>query len=175
MAKIKQNTFLKGLSGSVGIMVFRQMPDGSTRVSAKPERNTRKFNCEQKDNQDRMKLAVAYAKAAKSDPFYEMLALETGRDAYHVALSDSMKSPVIHAVERVDGRVRVIARDNVLVARVDVSILDGEGNPLEWGHAAQPDPFGDPERWEYAPRAEGKLEVTAWDVAGNRTTKTVSL
>jgi hypothetical protein len=30
MAKIKKNTLLQGLSGSIGDLVFRQMPDGST-------------------------------------------------------------------------------------------------------------------------------------------------
>jgi hypothetical protein len=53
MAKIKKNSFLQGLNGSVGEMVFRQMPDGSTRVSAKPN-NKRKFNQEQKGYQDRL-------------------------------------------------------------------------------------------------------------------------
>jgi hypothetical protein len=170
MAKIKKNSFLQGLSGSVGDMVFRQMTDGSTRVSAKPN-NKRKFNQEQKGFQDRFGLAVAYAREAKTGPVYAELARETGRSAYHLALSDGLTPPVIHEIERRDGRVRVTASDDVMVAKVQVSILDEEGNLLEQGYAALPDPVHDPERWEYASSAEGTVESTAWDLAGNRTTQ----
>ncbi len=175
MARVKKNIFLQGLSGSVGEMVFRQMRDGSMRVSAKPAYKRPKPSPAQKDNQNRFKLAQAHARVAKDDPFYIALAEAAGTDAYHLALSDGMKPPVIHKVEWEGGRVCVIASDDVLVARVVVSILDGEGNLLEDGYAAQPDPFHDPERWEYAPRAEGTLEVTAWDLASNRTMATLSL
>jgi hypothetical protein len=174
MAKIKKNSFLQGLSGSVGEMVFRQMPDGSTRVSAKPI-NKRRFNQEQKGCQDRMRLAVAYAKEAKTDPFYVGFTLEKGRDAYHLALSDGLTPPVIHEIERRDGRVRVTASDDVMVAKVRVSIRDEEGNLLEQGYVALPDPIHDPERWEYASSAEGTIEATAWDLAHNRATATLSL
>jgi hypothetical protein len=64
------------MNGSVGDMVFRQMPDGSMRASAKPN-NKRKFNQVQKGYQDRFRLAVAYAREAKTDPVYAELARET--------------------------------------------------------------------------------------------------
>jgi hypothetical protein len=145
------------------------MPDDSTLVSAKPDGKRRKFNQKQKGNQARLKLAVAYARRAKTDPVYAGLARETGRDTYHLALADCMISPVIHEIERRDGRVRVTASDNVMVARVQVRILDEEGTLLEQGYAAQPDPYHDPERWEYAAQAEGIIEAVAWDLAGNMT------
>jgi hypothetical protein len=171
MAKIQKNSILQGIRGSLGDIVIRQMRDGSIRVSVKPAGKQHTFNQEQKGCQDRMRLAVAYAKEAKTDPFYVGFALETGRDAYHVALSDGLKSPVIHAIEHRAGRVRVTASDNVMVTRVLVGILDEEGNLLEEGDAALPDPVHDPERWEYASSAEGTVEATAWDLAGNRTTQ----
>jgi hypothetical protein len=59
MAKVKKNFFLQGLSGSVGDMTFRQMPDGSTRVSVKSNHKARKFNQEQEGYQDRFGVAVA--------------------------------------------------------------------------------------------------------------------
>jgi hypothetical protein len=65
----------------------------------------------------------------------------------------------------------VTASDDVMVAKVRVSILDEEGNLLEQGDAALPDPIHDPERWEYASSAEGTVEATAWDLAHNRTTQ----
>jgi hypothetical protein len=61
MAKIKKNTVLQGLSGKVGDLVFRQMPDGSTVVSAKPDFSERVDSPAQKDRQGRFKLAQAYA------------------------------------------------------------------------------------------------------------------
>ncbi|MGD8402079.1 MAG: hypothetical protein PVJ21_00345 [Anaerolineales bacterium] len=170
MAKIQKNSILGGIRGSIGDMVIRQMPDGSVRVSAKSLKK-RKFNQAQRDNQDRFKLAQAYAREAKNNPVYLELAQETGRSVYHLALSDGLIPPVIHAIERTDGRVCVIASDNFMVARIWVRILDGEENPLEEGHAAQPDPLHDPERWEYTSHAEGTVEATAWDLAGNRTTQ----
>jgi hypothetical protein len=175
MAKIKKNSILQGIRGSLGDVIIRHMRDGSIRANVKPVGKRYKFNQEQKGYQDRMRLAVAYAKEARTDLFYEGLALETNRDAYHVALSDGLKSPVIHAIERRDGRVRVTASDNLMVTRVRVSILDGDGNALEEGDAALPDPVREPERWEYAARAEGTVEVTVWDLAYNRTMDTLSL
>jgi hypothetical protein len=175
MAKIHKNSILQGIRGTLGDIVIREMRDGSIRVNVKPVGKRYKFNQEQKGYQDRMRLAVAHAKEAKTDPFYAGLARETGRDAYHVALSDGLKSPVIHAIERRDGRVHVTASDNVIVANVKVRILDGDGKLLEQGYAAQPDPVREPERWEYAARAEGTVEVTAWDLAYNRTMDTLSL
>jgi hypothetical protein len=146
------------------------MRDGSVRVSIKPAKKQRKFNKEQKGYQDRFKSAVAYAREAKSGPVYAELARETGRSAYHLALSDSLNPPVIHKIERREGRIRVTASDDVMVARVEVSILDGEGQLLEQGYAALPDPFNDPERWEYVAHAEGTIKATAWDLTGNQTT-----
>jgi len=169
MAKIKNNNYLQGLSGSVGNMVFRQMPDGSTRVSAKSDRR-RTFNQVQKANQNRFSQAVAYGREAKTHPVYAELARETGRSAYHLALSDSLNSPVIHKIERKDGRIRVTASDDVMVTRVVVSILDREGKLLEQGYAALPDPINDPERWEYAASAVGVIKATAWDLTSNQTT-----
>jgi hypothetical protein len=98
-----------------------------------------------------------------------VLAREAGRSAYHLALSDCLQAPVIHQIERRDGRVCVWASDNVMVTRVQVRILDGAGTILEQGQAAQPDPIHDPQRWEYAAQAEGRVEASAWDLAENQT------
>ena len=66
------------------------------------------------------------------------------------------------------------ASDNVMVMRVQISILDSEGRTLEQGDAAQPDPLNDPERWEYAWDAGGTVTATAWDLAGNQTSSVLS-
>ena len=134
MAKASKNAIVLGLSGSIGDMVFRQMPDGSTRVSRKPDFSRRVFSQGQKDHQSRFQQAAAYAReAAKTQPIYAELARGTAKSAYNVALSDWFNPPVIHHIERKSGLIRVAASDNVLVTEVQVRIVDGEGNVLERG------------------------------------------
>jgi len=164
MAKVIRNPVMQGISGGVGNLVFRQMPDGSTYVSAKPDFSHRKFSEGQKEHQSRFQQAVAYARdAAKSQPIYGELAAGTIKSAYNFALSDWFNPPVIHCVERRDGLVRVEASNNVMVARVVITILDKDGNVIENGEAVKID-----ERWwEYAAGMEGKVAAEAWDLAGN--------
>jgi hypothetical protein len=74
MAKVQNNDVVLGLSGSLGNLVFRQMPDGSTYVSKKHDFSRRKFSQGQKDHQSRFRWAVAYARqAARSQPIYAKL------------------------------------------------------------------------------------------------------
>ena len=164
MAKVIRNPVVQGISGAVGNLVFRQMPDGSTYVSAKPDFSHRKFSEGQKEHQSRFQRAVAYAReAAKSQPIYGELAAGTIKSAYNFALSDWFNPPVIHCVERKDGLIRVAASDNVMVTRVVVTILDGDGNVIEKGEAVKVD-----ERWwEYAASVDGKVEAEVWDLAEN--------
>lgn len=170
MAKVSRNPVIQGISGAVGKLVFRQMPDGSTYVSAKPDFSHRKFSEGQKEHQSRFQRAVAYARdAAKSQPIYGELAAGTIKSAYNFALSDWFNPPVIHCVERRDGLIRVEASDNVMVTRVVVTILDVEGNVIEKGEAAKVD-----ERWwEYAVSMDGKVAAEAWDLAGNVVERTL--
>ena len=157
---------MQGLSGSVGGLVFRQMSDGSIRVSAKPDFSHRKFSQGQKDHQSRFKQAVAYAReAAKTQPIYAELAQGTTKNAYNWALSDWFNPPVIHRIERIESRIRVDARDNVLVTRVRVTIVNADGEVLESGDASQVDA----DWWEYPVSTEGIIEAVAWDMAGNKT------
>jgi hypothetical protein len=165
MAKIKKNTVLQGLSGKVGDLVFRQMPDGSTVVSAKPDFSERVDSPAQKDRQGRFKLAQAYASQARTLPVYVEYARQHKKRAYNLALADWLLPPVIRGIERCEGRIRVEASDNMQVTVVEVRILDGEGNLLEQGQAQQVGPL----LWEYAAGAEGTIEASAWDLAGNET------
>lgn len=164
MAKIKKNTLLQGLSGSIGDLVFRQMPDGSTRVSKKPDFSEREPSQGQIDHQNRFKLAIAYGREAKTLPFYQERA-GNGKTAYNLAIADWCHAPVIHSIGQHEGRIRVEASDNIKVTKVEVRILDTEGNVLEAGQAEQVNPL----YWEYAYSAEGQVEASAWDLAGNRT------
>jgi hypothetical protein len=167
MAKVYKNLAMEGLSGGLGNLVIRHMRDGSTRVCTRPDFSRRVFSQGQKDHQSRFKLAVAYAReAAKTQPIYAELAQWTTKTAYNWALSDWFNPPVIHRVERKDGKIRILASDNVIVAKVQVKILDTDGKTLEEGVAIQVDSGW----WEYSSSVDGRVEATTWDLAGNEVT-----
>jgi hypothetical protein len=172
MAKVRNNPVVMGLSGSLGNLVFRQMPDGSTYVSKKHDFSRRKFSQGQKDHQSRFRQAVMYARAAaKSEPVYAELAAGTIMSPYNLALSDWFNPPVIHRIERKEGRIRVWASDNVMVTKVHVMILDEDGKVTEKGEGIK----GRGDWWEYVPDAEGKVVVAeARDLAGNVARKEMS-
>ena len=164
MAKVENNPTIRGIRGKIGNFVFRAMPDGSTYVSGVPNFDKRKFSQGQKDHQSRFKRAVAYARgAAKSQPIYAKLAEGTIMSAYNFALSDWFNPPVIHKIERVAGRIRVEASDNVMVTRVFVTVLDEDGKILEKGYAENVEK----NLWEVDLGMDGKILAEAWDLAGN--------
>jgi len=99
-------------------------------------------------------------------PIYAELAKGTTKNAYNWALSDWFNPPVIHHIAREDGRIRVQARDNVMVTKVWVRIVNPEGEVLEAGEARQVESIW----WEYISDTQGTVEATAWDLAGNKVT-----
>lgn len=140
MAKVRNNPVVQGISGSIGDMVFRQLLGGETWVSGKPDFSRRKFSQGQKSHQRRFREAAAYAReAAKTQPIYAQLAAGTVKSPYNWALSDWFNPPVIHGIEREGRLIRVQASDNVMVAKVRVTILDPEGKTLEQGETVQVD------------------------------------
>lgn len=165
MAKVKRNILIEGLSGTLGKdLVFRQMRDGRTIVSTKPDFSNRVFSDGQLTHQSRFQQAAAYARqAAKTNPIYAELAKGTTKTAYNIALSDWFHPPVIHEIKRQDGRIRVNVTDNVLVSRVVVTILEEEGEIREKGEGIR----GEGNWWKYVSGKEGRVRVEAWDLAGN--------
>ena len=164
MAKVKNNNFTTGLSGKFGNIVFRQMKDGTTVVSAAPDFTDRVFSEAQLATQSRFQQASAYARAAaRENPLYAQLAAGTSKTAYNVALSDWYHSPVIQQVTVQEGRIHVEATDNVLVSNVRLSISDEQGRTLEQSEAARISE----NLWEYKTAAVGDVLVEAFDLAGN--------
>ena len=163
MAKVKKNVVVRGVSGKVGELVFRQLKDGSTVVAVKQDFSRRKFSEGQLAHQARMKEATLYGKGAQYHPVYVALAETSTLTGYNWAFADRMKPPVIHAVERVEGGIRVRASDNVGVVRVEVQVLDEAGAVLTKGEAVQTSK----EVWVYATAFAGRVVARAWDLAGN--------
>jgi hypothetical protein len=184
MAKVVSNQVVQGVSGGLGNLMLRRLSDGRTILCVKPDFSRRKLSEGQQAHHRRFREGATYARdAAKSEPVYAELAAGTMKTAYNIALADWFHAPVIHKVEVGEGRVCVFASDNVRVAQVRVSILDGEGKLREQGEAAgpstgfrqaQPTSSGCASGWwEYAagrlPGVGEKLVVEARDLAGNVT------
>lgn len=164
MAKVRSNVLVRGISGGIWALVFRQMPNGETYVSSSPDFSRRTFSQKQKDHQARFQEAAAYARdAAKHQPIYAKLAKGTVMSPYNIALSDWFNPPVIHAIERKDGVIQVRASDNVMVTKVEVRVLDEAGTVLTKGEAVA---IRD-DLWECALDATGSVMVRVWDLAGN--------
>ena len=174
MAKAIMNEVTKVFRGAIGGLVFRQMPDGSIVVSRAPHYGRRKFSKGQKDHQQRFQEAASYARgAARVQPIYAELAKGTMKTAYNIALSDWFNPPVIHQIQRKDGRILVEASDNVMVTKVVITILDEQEKVLENGEGTRQEaPSTGSGWWEYVPNTAGKtVSAEAWDLAGNKTLK----
>ena len=167
MAKVTLNQLLEMLQGGIGGLVFRQMPDGTIIISGAPRHNRRKTSKKQKAHRERFRQTAKTASwLAHQHPIYAKLAKGTWKSPYNFALSDCWHPPVIHRIERRKGRIRVEATDNIMVARVRVSILDGEGKLVERGEGIR----GKGNWWAFTPQTEGKTVLAeAWDLAENMT------
>jgi hypothetical protein len=167
MAKVKRNLMLQGISGAINkTLVFRQMRDGTTVLSAAPDFSRRVFSKGQIAHQSRFQQAAAYARrAAKTNPIYAELAKGTTRTAYNIALSDWFNPPIIDLVKCEERRIRIWASDNVLVTKILVTVMDEQEKVLEQGQAQQVTET----IWEYSAQATGRVIVEAWDLPGNKT------
>jgi hypothetical protein len=175
MTKVLFHGSIKGFRGRIGNLIFRQLPDGSTVVTqAPPKKNSRqkkraklKRSAHQQAHNSRFQEASAYAKqAAKVHAVYADLAAVTPmKTAYNFALSDWWHAPVIHRIQRRKGCIRVEASDNIMVARVRVTILDEQGAVLEKGEATRTKGNW----WKFPSHAAGtKIVAEAWDLAKNK-------
>jgi hypothetical protein len=162
MAKVTLNQLLEVLQGGIGKLVFRQMPDGTIIISGAPRHNKRKTTKKQKAHRERFRQAAKTARwLAHEHPIYAELAKGTWKSPYNFALSDWWHAPVIHHIERRKGYIRVEATDNIMVARVQVTILDEQGKMIERGEAAKVKGNW----WRFKPQKPGKsILAEAWDL-----------
>lgn len=169
MTKVNFNPSNKGWRGKMGELIFRLLPNGTAVVSRAPKKNKKtRFSEKQLSHQERFQAASCYASRASKDNliYAERAATMPMITAYNLALADWFHAPVIHRIERVDGRILVKASDNVLVTKVQVTVFDEKGTVLERGEAVQ----GEQDCWEFVSPVEGKRIVAeAWDLAKNVT------
>jgi hypothetical protein len=175
MTKVIFHGTVKGFRGQGDGLIFRLLPDGSTIVTKAPAKKTsrekkrawNKRSKAQKAHNYRFAEAIAYARAAQVKPVYVELADATPMmTAYNFALSDWWHKPEIQRIEQKKGRIRVQATDDVRVARVRVTVLDGAGKVLETGDATQKRGNW----WEFASQVQGStITAEAWDLPGHIT------
>lgn len=176
------NLLTQGISGKLGGLVFRQQPDGMPAVVAvAPGKRGRKPRRGEAANQNRFRLAAAYARGIRRDRelALQYLAARTERlrSAYHVALADALNPPKLLGYDVPGGLLgpgqvlRVQATDDFGVVRVLVRVEGPEGELLEEGPAAAPAPGTPAEWWRYTVQgsmpAGARLVATAEDRPGN--------
>ena len=176
MTRVILDGTVKGLRGKIGNVIYRQLPDGSTvMTAAQPKKNSRqkkrakqKRSARQKEHNSRFQEAVFYARvAARTEPVYAELAAVTPMwTAYNHALHDSFHAPEIGCLTQQEGRILVDVSDDVRVTKVRVTVLDDESRVLETGEAVRDDDGW----WEFASRTQGKTVIAeARDLPGNVT------
>jgi hypothetical protein len=179
MAKVQINIFVRSLTGPIGDQfVTGQIYSGKTIITNKPGfDDNRVFAVKQKTPQDAFREATTYAKFAKDQPVYVEMAKGTGSTAYNAAISDWFGAPRVQEINvdlwtgEVGQTIRIKARDNVMVARLDVVIRDNKENVLEAGEAVRSAEGS--AWWNYTTQSVIKMtpfpivEATAQDLPGN--------
>ena len=179
MARAKRNLILGALSGKIGNMVFRQVGK-NTVVQAVPV-VTADPSPGQLASRQAFQEAQDYASNILHDPIiwaiYTAIAKKRGgtNNARAMAISDYRKPPVLHEISLVkDNRtglpvLLIRAPDTILVHRVEVKLLNPDGNIYNTGTAIQK---ANSDKWFYPAPDNGFMgiaEVTVYDLAGNTT------
>lgn len=125
MAVVKKNVFLKGLSGKVGNMVFKQMPNGKTVVTTVPESNREHDTEARKATRSTFADAVRYGQAVLADEDAVAYYKKYGGkkcNTYNAAIRDYKRKPEILKVqcEKIESGLwlRIIVRDDTHVDKV---------------------------------------------------------
>jgi hypothetical protein len=188
MAKSKRNVVTQGLSGKIGLLMFRQR-NGETIVSQIPEQS-KNVSEKQQVQRERFRHATVYGQAAVVDPvtkgIYEAVAKKKGKTPFVVAIADWLNVPEIINIDCSDysGQqgdvIKVEAKDDTMIKYVQVSIIATDGAVVEEGDAVS-DLSGTV--WTYtAVRDDNddgvrgyKIVVSVSDLPGNVVTETEEL
>ncbi|MBC8334063.1 MAG: hypothetical protein ISR59_12995 [Anaerolineales bacterium] len=131
MAKVKRNVIIKGLSGRIGNLVFKQYGD-KTVVSQRPEHDpNRRPTPGEARQRGRIKDAAAIAKSIlateEGKVYYQAARIRLGKhSAYHTAIYDFFGAPEIRTVKLgADNSLLIQVSDNVGIREVRIEI-EGE-------------------------------------------------
>ena len=164
MAKVVDNIFIMGLSGSLGgQLIVKTYKNGRTVICKKPAfKKDRAFSQAQLAHQQAFREASAYARLMQAEEIYIVKAKRETKSAYNLALSDWFNPPQILEVDLSGwsngsgGAIRVKAQDDVRVQGVKVSITDENGTILEAGQAQEVGALW----WEYRPSQAAAMNMS---------------
>lgn len=144
MAKVHNNIFVRGLTGSVGDQfVIRKTRKGHTIIANKPTFDeNRVFSVAQMAQQEAFRQASVYAKTAMSQSIYQEKAAQQDMSAYNAAMADWFGQPKVLDIDisnwtgEIGQTIGVKAKDDTKVISVQVSIQSPDGSTtLEEGQA----------------------------------------
>ncbi|WP_454980889.1 hypothetical protein [Capnocytophaga haemolytica] len=177
MAEVKDNVFLKGVSGKFGDQFVFKQRNGKTFICRKPQLPAQRTP-NQKKHAMRFADATAYSVEARQDPelynYYAKIAKRKGKTAHNIAVADYFAMPSIEEIDAshytgAAGETIIIdAYKATKVAKVTVSLRDAEGILIEQGEATEA-----LRGWHYTttvsnPQPSGTLlTVRAIDFLGN--------
>jgi hypothetical protein len=176
MAKIESNLVIHGLSGMLGKqVVVRRMKNGQYVLAARPNHRSQDVTDAQKEQREKFRRAILYAKGAKGLAEYQDAAESRGVSPFNVAVADFLHPPEIQKIDisayqgAVNEAIRITAADDVKVKTVGVMIVNDDGTLVEKGTAA---PAGENTNdWLYTTKCAAgsssvKIVVDVADLAG---------
>jgi hypothetical protein len=178
MAIANDNILTRYQRGRIGNIIFRRWGE-NTVASVVPDYSKIKWSVAQKDNRNRFRDAMVYARKALSDPKvydYYKKKRRGMQTVWNVAVADYMKRPQIKKIDVYRYRglrgniIRVRAMDNYFIAGVVVRIVNAQGVEIESGMAVSMPGRGE---WIYKALEEnqewkgGRVVVNVTDVPRN--------
>ncbi|AMD85381.1 hypothetical protein SAMN05444369_11090 [Capnocytophaga haemolytica] len=146
MAEVKDNVFLKGVSGKFGDQFVFKQRNGKTFICRKPQLPAQRTP-NQKKHAMRFADATAYSVEARQDPelynYYAKIAKRKGKTAHNIAVADYFAMPSIEEIDASQytgaaGETIIInAFKATKVAKVTVQLRDAEGALIEQGEATE--------------------------------------
>jgi hypothetical protein len=187
MAVIHTNSFVKGFSGRLGSVVFRQVR-GKTIMAGKPDKIAKQSTL-QRENRIRFKVASAWAKAQMQDPdkkaYYWRKAKKLKLpNAYTAAISDYMRKGEIKEIDtrqykgKAGDVIRIkIQKKDFAVHKVQVTIYAADGNVIESSMAMKKDRDAFIFKATQSPhdKAPHKIRIVVCDHGRNEVTKEMVL
>lgn len=153
MASIPDNSFFKGVSGSLGQTVILKKYRKRTILSAMP-RKPRKRSAAQKANSEKFKLAAKACKSILRDPeiknYFGRKAAERGQASpYIAALKDYLCDPAIFSKEYILEQARkpmvIDEPKNDGTMTMEIKVVTANGDVIAQGFAVQIDTSN----WKY--------------------------
>ena len=181
MAKIRLTGPVVGISGKMDQMIFADR-GGQTIAYMKKNKKKGELSEAEQNRDDRWAVARAYARSVMADPekweLYQTVAKEKKISAFLLAMNDYRNTPYFKPLDlqlyrgQVGDPIQIIARDDVGLVSVEVSIDRQDGSDVERGQAVENGVRTG--IWTYtATQAIPEdtdifIEVVGWDHTGHR-------